>query len=38
MSDKTILYVNEIVQETADSITIHFSQPEQQLIICQVNS
>ncbi|OJW36851.1 MAG: hypothetical protein BGO54_07045 [Sphingobacteriales bacterium 46-32] len=30
MSEKTILYINEIVQETADSITIHFSQPEQQ--------
>lgn len=30
MSDKTILYVKEIVQETADSITIHFSQPKQQ--------
>lgn len=30
MSDTTILYVNKIEQETADSITIHFSQPEKQ--------
>lgn len=31
MSDKTVLYVKDIVQEAADTITIYFAQPEQQL-------
>lgn len=31
MSDKTLLYIQDIVQETSDTITIHFVQPEQQL-------
>jgi ring-1,2-phenylacetyl-CoA epoxidase subunit PaaE len=31
MNDKTILYIQGIVQETSDTITIHFAQPEQQL-------
>lgn len=31
MSDKTLLYIQDIVQETSDTITIHFAQPEQQL-------
>lgn len=30
MSNKTVLYIREIVQETADTITIHFAQPEHQ--------
>jgi ring-1,2-phenylacetyl-CoA epoxidase subunit PaaE len=31
MSDKTVLYIKDLVQETVDTITIHFAQPEQQL-------
>jgi|GEM_PF-2513806 len=31
MSDKTVLSIQDIVQETSDTITIHFAQPEQQL-------
>lgn len=29
MSNKTLLYIKDIVQETSDTITIHFAQPEQ---------
>lgn len=31
MSDKILLNIQDIVQETSDTITIHFAQPEQQL-------
>ncbi len=31
MSDRTVLSIQDIVQETLDPITIHFAQPEQQL-------
>ncbi len=31
MNDKTLLYIQDIVQETADTITMHFVQPEQEL-------
>lgn len=31
MIDKIQLYIQDIVQETSDTITIHFAQPEQQL-------
>lgn len=31
MSDKTILSIKNIVQETADTITIHFAQPNPRL-------
>lgn len=31
MNDKTVLYIQDIVPETSDTITIHFAQPEQQL-------
>lgn len=29
MSNKTLLYIKDIVQETSDTITINFTQPEQ---------
>ncbi|WP_164112220.1 MULTISPECIES: hypothetical protein [Sphingobacterium] len=31
MNNKTVLYINDIVQETADAITIYFAQPQSQL-------
>ncbi|MBS7253271.1 FAD-binding oxidoreductase [Flavobacterium branchiicola] len=31
MNDKILLYIQDIVQETADTITMHIVQPEQQL-------